>query len=1425
MIATLLKKTLSSLLTTCVVLLLLLAVYVSLGRQLMPYAVNYRADVESRLEAAMGQQVRIGALSGSWSGLNPLLSLQQVLLSPASRPESGETLPIDTLLIDTLTLEVDMLASVLARHVVLHNVDLQGPEFTVVEMEDGRWGLQGFAMPTEPGLTPDQLLELVSRFQELSLGNVTFTVERRDGRRTVFERSQLQMRNRGDQHFLYLEIVQGASDSTVSIAAELSGNTVRALSGDVYVRIPQGDYSQLAAGRYADVIDVRALSGGGELWLQFSEGVLNTVQGNASLGRALLSPAGQPAEVELTDVRNEFFLRRNSAAQTSDQSAHSWELWLNGLDFQWDALRWRESNLYVSYSPEDSVQLLADSFNLGVAAALVSQLDVLNPVADTQLAEQNPRGELHNLDLLWSLPSAVDGAGELAPAQPQVPENNAPAEGGTLTLSANLDDVSFSARGAAPALWGVDGYAQFTFDAGARKLAGMVEVDSSRFMIQLPQLFNDAWAYDYVNGRVNFALDMTDGQHLRLASSPIVARSEVIDGRAQFATEFRRTADDELTSNLELMVGALQADVSGKSIYLPRGPAVRDNLRNVMDWLDGAIVGGIATHSGAIYRGSVLPGSAPEEKTLQMYYNVDGGTLLFDSQWPALESLLGHVVISDRNVDIQMQSGESLGIGFDATTASIRPGTDAISSLLSVSGRGRGLAQQGLRYLQETPVTRGFGSYLASWQATGEVGLNLELQIPLGQTDSIPQVDVALELLDNSLFMPEFDLNFSELGGQLRFNTQTGLQGDAMSATLFEHPVSVALRSETDAARGTATVVELAGRTGMQALRDWPRQSEFVKGLLRRADGEVDYLARLDIIQPPVEDGSAAPLPQQRLAISSDLRGVTLDYPEPLGKAANSALPLSLSLEFHEDSQDLSLSLGGLGSMNIGLAQGQVRNGLVFLGQRDEGVTIRRLDANAPGVDVVGQLSRFNYDEWIAALRPPNVMGVSLPSDAAANFSSLRDAVNAVDVTLGKAVVFGQNVDNVNVQIASEERDWLLSLASETVAGEIRVPYRFGVPLDVHLTHLRLPPADSLRKAIDLKAVLEEVARAAVQRPDRPALLRSRPLFLALDLPERTDSLRAFDPRRLPRLRFVADEVLRGEADFGSWQFTLEPTETGAEFTDLIANARGLQAGREGEEARFLWSFDGVEHHSYLNTVLQAGDIAEVLSAFGYAPSLESTSAEFHANLDWPGSPAFFAVTGLSGDMDIRIRDGRFQQGGAGAANSALKLISIINFDALVRRLRFSDDLFSSGLSYDEINGFMTLSNGIVQIQDRLQIIGPASLFQVSGQLDLARQTIDGSLYITLPVSDNIPWMSGIAVLNNLINWQVAVGVFLFDQIFGDQVDSLTSAQYTLQGPWEGLEPRLNQVFGTPQEAAPDAAAQSAPGGTSITPQNPPVTQ
>jgi len=233
----------------------------------------------------------------------------------------------------------------------------------------------------------------------------------------------------------------------------------------------------------------------------------------------------------------------------------------------------------------------------------------------------------------------------------------------------------------------------------------------------------------------------------------------------------------------------------------------------------------------------------------------------------------------------------------------------------------------------------------------------------------------------------------------------------------------------------------------------------------------------------------------------------------------------------------------------------------------------------------------------------------------------------------------------------------------------------------------------------------------------------------------------------------------------------------------------------DGVEPYFNWSFDGSNHHSELRGIIYADDMADVLRANGYAASFNSNSARFDVAIDWPGSPAFFAADGLSGSLGLDINEGRFQQGSSGAG--ALRLISIINFDAIMRRLRFSDDLLRSGLAYDEIYGTLQLESGVVHIEDRLVISGPSSLYQITGDVDLQQETISGEMYVTLPVSNNIPWLGLLTA-----NLPLAVGAYLFDRIFGDQVDSLTSAVYTLEGPWEGLQPEFSQAFGSPDSPA-----------------------
>ena len=69
-------------------------------------------------------------------------------------------------------------------------------------------------------------------------------------------------------------------------------------------------------------------------------------------------------------------------------------------------------------------------------------------------------------------------------------------------------------------------------------------------------------------------------------------------------------------------------------------------------------------------------------------------------------------------------------------------------------------------------------------------------------------------------------------------------------------------------------------------------------------------------------------------------------------------------------------------------------------------------------------------------------------------------------------------------------------------------------------------------------------------------------------------------------------------------------------------------------------------------------------------------------------------------------------------------------------------------------------------------------------------------MFLNLPVCENIPW---IGLLTAKV--PLAVGAYLFDRIFGNQVNGLTSAVYTLKRPWEGLEPEFKQAFGSPDSS------------------------
>ncbi|MGM0632415.1 MAG: YhdP family protein [Pseudomonadota bacterium] len=1323
-------------------LVVLLSVYILTGRYVMTQASDWHEEVEDLLTDAAGMPVRIDHLQGGWQGLQPSLVIEGL------RFGEGESAALS---LSRASLTIDTLASLTRWQLVAGRIRLRNLELELREQVDGSWQLAGVEQPSLL-LSPRGTFELLTRLGDVEILDTRARFISIDQRTLQLDDLAVLFQSRGGRHQLQVDAWRDGDPRRISLSAALRGPSLDTLDGTVHAQLPESELGLFSGLLRRGDVSVGELEAGLELRAELLDSTLVALDLDADLGRLSLSRREPGNAVTLEDLGGRFRYRR---------SGEQHQLRVDGLRFTREGVRWEPTTGWLDWRNGRQFRLLAETVDVGMLSALLTDSGMASGALLEELQTLDPRGRMHALELEAGLDGSAIGA---------------------MSVRGNLDNVRVDPRGMAPAIWGADGYAEFLYAADSGQLRGFVEIDAPDVGLHLPRLFEEPWNYDHVNGRVNVRLDTSAGVDLRVSSSVITATSDLVSGRAQFATTLDAPEGKEPHIGLELMVGALRGDASGKAAYLPTGAAAPRRVQGILEWVDESVREGEVAGSGFIFRGRVQRDARPQERTIQMFYRVRDGALQFDPAWPALENIGGLVVVDGADVDVEVDTGSSLGIGFSETRAEVRANPDGSGSWLTVTGQGQGMAPQGLEYLRRTPVTEGLGDYLAGWQAAGEVDFNLDLQLPLFIEDARPVINLSFGIRDNSVFIPDYELQLDRVNGEVRYSSVDGISSEDFRATAFGNEIGLQLASRDWDSGVNDTVLTASGQVRADALREWPLVSETLDGILQTVEGETGFQLRLEL--PQENDRGREP----GLSVSSDLAGLELDLPAPFSKPREDSWPTETELTFSSQGRtEMQIRVADIVSANARFSGEGVTSGLLFLGPPGDGVRVRRFNEGATGLQVLGRLDSLSVADWFQYQEEHFRMGQE--GDLINGLSGL---VDVVDVNVDDLDVFGESFRNVNVQLGRDRERMQVSLSSDQLAGTITLPQRADESLiaDFSRIHTGSTTDDTDGQAGDVSGESAGSGEEEVR-------------FEELDTVEyvmpRTDPLENVDPLVFPAMVFSVSDLRMDGAEFGRWAFTMVPRDDGVALDDLVIESRGLQVGTSEDPARFVWQYDGRQHESRLEGSIVAADLAPVLEAFGYAPVLESGSARFDTRLEWDGSPAFVSAVGVRGEVDLALDDGRFRSG-AGAGNSALKLISIINFDALVRRLRFSDDLLREGLAYEEIRGRVFLDEGIVTIQDRLQIIGPSSLFQLSGSVNLSEQTIDGNLYITLPVSDNLPWVSGLAALNNLINWQVAVGVFVLDQIFGDQVDNLTSAQYSLQGPWETLEPRLTQAFTTGDE-------------------------
>jgi len=1256
-------------LSLCALFVVLVALYVSVGRQLVPMVAEYRADVEVKAQAAVGMPVNIGRLEGSWSGFAPVFVARDVMIGQGA----------GTVRLDHVRAVPDLWASLKARQVRIARLELDGLQLSLKEDKDGHWALQGLPVQDDKPFDPEQALTQIRMVSQLSLFDSQITLQPYEQSPLTLTYVSMTLRTGSYHHRLDARLtLPDGQPLSLNVRSKIRASAWRDAEAEAYLSVPQSDWSKWLPKSLTGNYKIKALKAGGEFWLTWGKGNLQTAVARVNAPQF----KGAYADRKSSKLDN---LALNAWFQRSDTG---FSVALDSLAMDIASKRWESRvQLMQTAATPDSEELWhvqADRLDLTPVTPLLDSMAPLPDPLKVALDHLNVTGGLRNV-LLDYRPKA-EGAKRLG-------------------FAANLDRVGFDAYHGAPAAGNVSG--AISGDLGG----GELRLNTDDFMLHLDPIFKNAWNYRHAEARLTWALD---DQGFTLIAPYI----KVLGDEGKIASDFliRLHFDHSQEDYMDLRVGLVDADGRYTGKYLP---AV---LSPALDhWLHTAIVKGDVQQSFFQYQGSINHDAPDVARVISLFFKVHNATLDFQPGWPQLTGVDGNVFVENSGVRIRASKGQLLNTQVRNVAVDVPHVPSGQPSHLLVDGDFDGSLQDGMKILQEAPI--GTGQTFAGWQAEGPLQGHINLDVPLVKGQE-PKVAVDFNTDSAHLKLPDPVLDLTQLKGNFRFDYNKGLSGKNIKAMAFDKPLNAEIFAEGKPG-APVTRITASSQIATKRLADWLGVTQPLP-----VSGDLPYQLQLTL------NGA-----DSQLQINSSLKGVTVDLPAPFGKAADDTRETDFRMNLQGAERRIGVGYGNLANFAFAAPAGKFADGRgeLFLGEGGAVVP------DAKGLRVRGSLSELDIAPWQAMAQryAGNDPG-----------GSAKQLLNSVDLQIGKLTAMGTTLDQAGVQLKRNEASWGLALDSAKIKGSATLPDNKATPVDINLLYVRLPAPDP-----------------------NAAVVENAP-----------DPLADVDPHNIPAMNIKVTQLFQGDQLVGAWSLKARPTANGIQLSDMDLGLKGISLVGNGG-----WEGTPGSTSSWFKGQVAGRNLADVLKAWGFAPTVTSQSFEMNADGRWPGSPAWVGLKRYSGSLDATLKNGQFVEVEGGA--QALRVFGLLNFNSIGRRLRLDfSDLLSKGLSYDRVKGLLVASDGVYVTRDPITMIGPSSNLELNGTLDMVRDRVDAKLLVTLPVTNNLP-------IAALIVGAPAIGgaLFLVDKLLGDRVARFASVQYKVEGPWKEPKITFDKPFEKPQ--------------------------
>lgn len=864
-------------------------------------------------------------------------------------------------------------------------------------------------------------------------------------------------------------------------------------------------------------------------------------------------------------------------------------------------------------------------------------------------------------------------------------------------LESKLESVGFLPVLKTPGLTNISGQLQVSDQSGQLRLA------ARQVEFNLPRSFRNVLLAPSVDGTLNWQRDVRG-----LVVTTDQLRVQGADGRAVARVNLLLPADGS-SPVLDLFAQGQDLKVASTPKYLP---ADRMGPRT-LEWFDRAFIDGQISSAEFTYKGPMR--SFPFRKNEGVFLaraQVENAVLDYQPGWPQARDIKAEVEFRNQAMHIRTTAGMVGNVRLNQATADI---ADFKQNDLLIKATTGGDLDAGLSFVKSSPIGPRLGETFARLGGRGPMTADVRLELPLKQLDQ-RKIDITTRLANATLTMQKINAPVRELTGDLTIKNSLVASGN-LQGTFLGGPLNVTIKQQnllaSDlTAEGHATAEDL--------------QRLFALPAAVKLSGDTDWHMNMRIDSAETEAAK-----RRTVRIESDLRGLGLQLPEPLGKSAADLRELQVTLDTDDEQIMTRTSLGDV-------------RALIRMKRGEDGWTLDRggvrADAVSPalpshrGFRVEGALKRFVLDDWLALRgdQPANP-----PNDAAAGEAkALSDYLQAANVRVGDFHLFGYHFPDVRGVLQATQSGWRVDVSGDSATGQVLIPQAFtgAQPLRATMEHL----------------VLAKVPQGEGVSPKKEG---------------------ETDPRNLPNLQVYVGSLRLEQRVLGALDLKASRVPQGIRFDNVTLLGDSARADAQGQ---WLNTVDG--QHSSLAATFESKDVAATLRGLNYPPFIEAKRGAIKANLSWRGGFSGNLLEHASGAISVDAETGQIVnlQPGAG------RVLGLFSVGALPRRLALDfSDLTEKGLAFDTVHGDFELRDGNAYTSNLL-LRGPAAEIGIAGRTGLGSRDYDQTAVVTGNLGAS-PALAGALAGGPA----VGAAVLLFSQIFKEPLKGITRGYYRITGPWD----------------------------------------